>query len=283
MTGTKTKPKTQKTIIVRKKLRSNYSPEDHTKIVTDYIGGLSVQELSTKYVLQPKTIYELITSHWEALTNIRETTLLSHPTVQGSNSHHKSYAYHALKQIQRSSSMNEKFIDELSDDESMTLSDREVKFALLLISTGNSKKALLDSGLDLGLIKGKTSRKSTGSKVDGWNLGITLRCEYLKQKPNVAAFINELRVQKYLPDAVDLQFIQRELLEQLEQAKEDDSMTAYNQKNMVKTLTEDLGRTIGAFSDRIQVESVNPAEALDLLAQLNSANPATPVLEMGTN
>lgn len=263
-----TKPK--KTIL-RKKLKTKATATtDRDAIVCSFVDGVTVAELAQEHRLAKKTVYEIISNHWETLTNLRETGLLTRST--GLLNTHKGNNYHALKQIQGATNINKKFLDMLSPDTDMTLSDAEIHFCLLYTSGGNARQAMLKSGLDVGLIQGKSVRRLPNTNKGGFNLGIQLRVEYLKAKPNVARYLNELKMERYLPDAVDITAIQRELLEQLDQVKNDESLSGYNQKNMRLKITEKLGQTISAFSDRVTVEHVDPAKALDYLSTLASAN-----------
>ena len=253
-------------------------PEDNKKIVLAYVEGASAIELADKYRVSTDHINRVVNTHWQNLTNLREARMLSvgiSEPPQGV----VSSAYTALDKIQRANKgLNGDFLAMLSDSKDLTLTEPEIQFALLYVSTGSGSTALKKAGLDEGVIKGKSS----GSAHSGTRLAIELRVEYMKNKPNVAAYINELRTEKYVPQAVDLQHIQRELLEQIETCKADESMTSFRKKSMTHKLTVDLGKTIGAFSDRVVVEHVDPAAALDYLSQLNEveAKIVHPIIEI---
>lgn len=257
----------------RRKKGEYIDPDLHIKIIKEYVDGKTTADISKDYRLSTDYINRIITSHWENLTNLREARLLQ-VGIKEPPKGVISCAYTALDKIHKANKgLNKEFLDLLSGPTDPTLTEPEIQFALLYVATGSGTSALTKAGLNIGIIKAPPSEG--GSKGRGERLAKELRCTYLKNKPNIAEYINQLRTEKYLPQAVDLQFIQTELLEQLSQCKEDDHLNPRTKKQLLLRIVDTLGKTIGAFSDRLQVEHINPGEALDYLATLNSANKAT--------
>lgn len=269
---------TRKIITKTRKKPKTPSVEDTQAILIDFISGeTNHQTLAIKYSTTSGIVAKILTRHWKTFTNLRESKLLI--DSQKYDDVHKSGSYIALKSMGRALGMNEKFTDLLSEDDSQILSDHEVAFCLHYVSTGNSFTSVKESKLSVGLLQEKSEESRHKYKV-----ACRLRSTYLKNKPNVAAFINQLKSEKFLPEVIDKQFVQRELLEQLELIKEDDELSTYRKKTLALKTIESIGRTVGAFSETLRIEKVDPAEALDALAKLNQvdARIVEPVLEIGS-
>ncbi len=71
-----------------------------------------------------------------------------------------------------------------------------------------------------------------------------------------------------LSSPVSKEYVQSELVSQLEELKEVCIDDPRQRSNLLKTV-ELLGRSIGAFSDKIQVEEVSPNQALDKLIEMS--------------
>lgn len=261
--GIKRVPKSSVSVRVK---RANRTPSktERWEIIEAFCSGTTdFSVLGHKFSTSNKEISRVITGHWDKLTNLREAKLLT--DSQNYPSIHKSSSYHALKSICRAQEdPNGKFHELLSLASDPVLSDSEITFASTYVVTGSYAVALKEAKLDIGVLK-------AGKNETGESQALRMRCAYLKAKPNVAAFIMKLKQDSFIPEAIDKNFIQAELLEQLSHAKEDHtSQGALGKKNQLRII-EALGRTIGAFQDKVLIEKIDPAAALDYLESLNIA------------
>lgn len=254
----------QKTTVIRKKPVVNLTEDDRINIVKDYMSSeMSNSEIAKKYSTTDKNVELIVTRHWKSLTNVREAKSLMGD--QMNNLNHKGGNYHALKAIQKVPNINEEFLQLLSDPSDPVLTDAELKYCWLYVATGDNYQALHDAGLHVNLFGNQGDKKR-----HEYLLACRLRGLYIRQKDNVAKYLQRLKEEQYLPDIIDRAFVQRELLEQLHKLKEsndDGSMV----REINKTL-EMIGRTVGAFSDVIKVQEVDPAKALDYLETLAHAD-----------
>lgn len=245
----------------RKKPTDRLSDMDRLKVVHKYMtSDCSSSQLAEEFNTSPKNIDLIVQRHWTTLSNIRETKILTASTNVVDN--HKSSAYMALKAIGRVPQINKEFLDKLSGPDDPLLTDNELQYCYNLIATGDNLKALEAADLHRGLMTAKSDKNR-----NQYRLACSLRGHYLRQKKNVAEYIIKLKEEQYIPEAVDKQFIQRELLETLHHQKEGGEPT----DKRLRTV-ELLGKTVGAFSDVIKVEEVDPAKALDYIDSLAKAD-----------
>jgi len=262
--------------VTRKKVKSKLSPDETFAIVKDFVGGTTdYKELAEKYNTNTSNISQAISRVWASLTNLKETKILSiHVNNHNSNRNNPSPSrgYLSLKAIQESKDINKKFLTLLSDDNDPYLTDNELLFSQILVTTGNPLTAIEESGLATGLMK-KAGENATDTLR--YTTACRLRAEYLRTKPNILSYITSLREEKVQPliDSIDKEFIQSELLQELSAIKEDVKMPSATRHTLIAKTIENLGRTVGAFSDKIQIEELSPSDALDYLESLDSANP----------
>jgi len=234
--------------------------QERLQVVYDYMTtNLSLSGLAEKHNTSEKNVDHIVTRHWKSLTNVRETKLLS---VSNSELDHKSGAYHALKTIGKASHINEDFLSLLSEPHDRLLSDHELQYCYNFVATGNNLVALESAELHKGLLT-----QGSDKTRNQYRLACQLRGHYLRQKKNVAEYILKLKEEQYIPEIVDKQFIQRELLETLHHQKEEGTPS----KEVLRTI-ELLGKTVGAFSDVIKIEEVDPSKALDYIESLAQAD-----------
>lgn len=249
-----------KTVRTRKK-SSNISEAMKLEIVNKYMNtDLTNKQLAEEYKTSEKNIELIVSRHWKALTNVRETKNLVGD--QMNNLNHKGGNYHALKAIQKVPSINKEFLMLLSEPDDYELTDNELQYCYVFLATGDNTKALQESGLHVNLMGSPRDKEK-----HSFDLACRLRGMYIRKKKNIAKYLQSLKEKQYIPEIVNKEFIQRELLEQLEHQKE----LAVSSREINKTI-EMLGRTVGAFSDVIKVQEVDPAQALDYLSTLARAD-----------
>lgn len=240
------------------------SEQDRANVVKDYMTTNDTNaQIADRYSTTEKNVELIVARHWKSLTNIRETKNLVGD--QMNNLNHKGGNYMALKAIGRVPSINQDFLDLLSDPTDPELTDNELQYCWVYAASGENYEALHEAGLHIGLMGSKGDKER-----HQYQLSCRLRGLYLRKKRNVAEYIIKLKEEQFLPEIVDRSFVQKELLEQLAQLKEmnDDVAT---RREIGKTL-ERLGRSVGAFSDVVKVQEVDPASALDYLESLAKAD-----------
>ena len=90
------------------------------------------------------------------------------------------------------------------------------------------------------------------------------------KKSNVSKYITELREKKIENVIVSKGLVQSELVDQVTQLKEitsNDGTTIQQRSQLLKAI-ELLGKSVGAFSENIKVETVDPGQALDKLIDM---------------
>lgn len=228
----------------------------HTYMTTDK----TISEIAEEYNTTGKNVTLIVQRHWTSLSNVRETRILTESCGQVDN--HKNSAYMALKAMGKVSQINEQFLEKLSGPTDHLLTDHELQYCYHYVATGDNLKALESADLHRGLMTAKSDKNR-----NQYRLACQLRGHFLRQKENVAKYITKLKEEQYIPEIVDKQFIQRELLETLHHQKEG----GVSARERLRTV-ELLGKTVGAFSDVIKVEEVDPAKALDYIDTLAKAD-----------
>ena len=222
------------------------------KLLSEYVQeGTDHTALAEKYNLHPLQLRNFISTFRDKLNNTYELNYLinTQKTVMPQTSIDK-----ALSR----SFVEEKLKDLLSPAESSVLTEAEQVYGWVYAKTGSNDTALKESGFTTALKVKDTARKNL--------LGMLLR-----EKPNLAQFITEQQQINIERSEVTKKYVQSELVRQVEQLKEMTTLDNGNSSNRAQLLKsiELLGRTIGAFEDKIKVEEVDPSKALDRLIQLS--------------
>jgi len=258
---TKGKPK------VNTKRRAKPQPltsDDHKGIVFDYADGtLSVSEIAKKYSTTDKNVGLIVNRHWKALTNMRESrALLSQdPNLVNSKKSNGNGVAVVLQELEKVKEFNTEFTGLLSDPDAALLSDAEAIYCWTYVHSGDTYDAIRTAGLDAGLYKDKEEIARFS-----YDRAMKLRAMYLNNKPNVVSYIKELRETRLIDADVGKARLQSELLEQLDQMKSSGNSNKFRSQ-ILKTI-ELLGKTVGAFTERIEIHEVDPANALDQLIEM---------------
>jgi hypothetical protein len=148
--------------------------------------------------------------------------------------------------------------DMLSDDFTEVLTDHELMYCYIFANTGSNELALAESQLDT-VLNDKTPIRLR-------YLGM-----FLREKPNVKQFIKALQDEKLKQLDTSKERVQVELITQIEQLKEitaiGDGLNATNRSNLLRAI-EMLGKSIGAFTDRVELSEVKATDALDKLIEM---------------
>ena len=161
-----------------------------------------------------------------------------------------------IEKLKATEVINEEFLSLLSPDDSPTLTEEEALFSWIYVHKGDSIEALETAGLHIGLFP---DRPAT------YKRGLLTRSIFLQNKANIAQYIKELREKKYYTEDVTKQYVQELLLEQIAQMQlKGDKRDAVNLRQTIEL----LGKTIGAFTEKIEVHEVDPSRSLDLLISM---------------
>jgi len=134
--------------------------------------------------------------------------------------------------VPKSKFINEPFLERIEEGAAI--------YAYYFANSGDNKFALESAGLHLGVPANAT--KMTKEYV--WRV----RGQYLREIPEVKRIIQEEHDKKIAEFHIDKPHVQLEL------------------SNLLKAI-EMLGRTIGAFTDRVEVEEVDAKSGLQLLME----------------
>lgn len=213
-----------------------------------YLKGATTPELSVEFHYTEDKIIEMLEEHYRDVVNAKAAHSLCITSSDGSNP--------VLEKLRNTEVLQQEFLDLMSNENSCTLTEEESLFAWIYVHKGDSIEAIESSGLNIGLF---ADRPVT------YRRGILTRSLYLQNKNNVAQYIKELREKKYYTEDVTKQYIQELLLEQIAQMKlKGDKKDAVNLRQTIEL----LGKTIGAFTEKIEVHEIDPSRSLDLLIEM---------------
>jgi hypothetical protein len=222
--------------------------ENFYEILDLYLKGATIKELSNQFHYDEDKVRSMIDDHHEQLANSRAAHSLIITSKEGYNP--------VLEKLKAIEVINDEFLSKLSPEDSPTLSEEEALFCWIYVHKGDSQEAIEMATLDTGLFK---------EQIVTYKRGIFSRSLYLQNKNNVAQYITQLREQRYYTEDISKQYIQQLLLEQIDQVK-----SKGDRKDAVhlRQLIELLGKTIGAFTEKIEVMEYNPSRSLDLLIEM---------------
>jgi len=240
------------TTTIVKKAVENITAKHKYDIIDDYIySNLTNLEIANKYGTSEKNVGLIIARHYKALANVRETKILLQ-TQAGSQRF-----IMAKSEILDTEKINAEFLALLSEPDSITLTDNELVFCELYNDDGDEVRALEESGLNAGLKKTNDMRFR-----EEYMHALQLRSFYLRRKPNVGAYLLQIKQDKIKSITDGKQFVQSELLSVIERLKAHGSTQSLS--TYLKAV-ESLGRTYGAFDDKLVVEGLSGDSALDMI------------------
>ena len=254
-----------KPVVTKRRKHKKDLPSDNsviTQIVLMYSRGSSIEEISETTGWNEKSIQRDINRFFSSFKDVLETNLLVQTqALEDGTSAVKNRSTMQLYQSQQKidRDINSEFISKLSDNNDTVLTHEEMMFCYLLVHEGDAQNALLESGLSKGL-------QTSGT---GYKRACRLRVLMLKGKRNLIKYINDLQI-SYAKDLnIGKESIQSEIMQQLKHLKEQDDPR--NAPTIAK-LTEQLGRTVGAFTDKITIEEVSFDDAMDRMLEMRKAD-----------
>lgn len=233
-----------------KKAPENLTKAKRYEIIDDYIySSLTNPQIAEKYSTSENNVNLIVTRHFKALSNVKETKSL----IQTQFGNDK--VSMSKESVLDTDKINKEFLNLLSDPDSTALSDNELMFCELYNDNGDEVRALEESKLNLGLKKSREDRDR-----EEYENSLRLRSFYLRRKPNVGAYLNKLKSEKIQRIINGKEFVQNELLEVIERLK--NSGGDKNLSTYLKAVVE-LGRSYGAFEDKLSVSELSGDSALD--------------------
>jgi hypothetical protein len=217
------------------------SDSEKFKIIVKYAEGVSPAKLGHEFGVSTDTIKTLVNPLSSSLSLVQETNKL----IAGT----KGRSFLPLN-VPKSKFINEPFLERIEEGAAI--------YAYYFANSGDNKFALESAGLHLGVPANAT--KMTKEYV--WRV----RGQYLREIPEVKRIIQEEHDKKIAEFHIDKPHVQLELVSQIEELK---NLVAYDPRqrsNLLKAI-EMLGRTIGAFTDRVEVEEVDAKSGLQLLME----------------
>lgn len=181
------------------------------------------------------------------------TTLREMTVIRETNDLSNSYCTATLKR--RQGATPAKFITEAFLN---ILDEKAEVYAYYFAQTGDNKFSLRQSGLDIGIPK--SIKKETKDYI------LRIRGQYLRDLPPVKQYIQEEQTKRIEEYHLEKAQIQMELVNQIEELKEAVVNNPQQRTNLLKSI-ELLGKTIGAFTDKLEVEETNAKSGLQLILE----------------
>lgn len=228
-----------RSVVVRKQ-QDPLTDAQKYQILLKYSEGVPVSEIAASVSRDTKEISKLIQGHLKNMVAIRETNDL----IVGTHT--------AALKMQMGKTPNKfitsSFISSLENNAEM--------YAYFYSQTGDNKFALEQSGLDVGIPK--NMKKSTKEYV------YRIRGQFIRDLAPVKEIIRIEQDRRIAEYHIAKPQVQMELVNQIEELKELSVDDVRQRVNLLKAI-EMLGRTIGAFTDRVEVEETDARSGLEIL------------------
>ena len=226
-------------VIVRKR-KKDLTDQERYQIILKYSEGVPIKEIAESVSRDKREITKFISKTLNGMTAIKETNALQQDVHLGA-----SLQFHGKNP---SKFITTSFLKEIDTKAEI--------YAYYFAQTGDSKFSLIQSGLDMGIPQGM--RKRTKDYV------YKIRGQFLRDIPQVKDIIrveHDKRIREY---HIEKPQIQMELVSQIEELKEVVKDDPRQRVNLLKAV-EMLGRTIGSFTDRVEVEETDAKSGLEIL------------------
>jgi len=225
------------------------------KIINEYCFGKNTDVLSEEYNIAIRSLTDGITLYRERLNTMHEL----HYMTRASKT---SLASEVIEKALATKTIEKDILEMLSDETSEELTLQEELYCYLYVYTGSNNIAIKESGFSDKIPKDTTIKRQL--------LGM-----FLREKPNLKAYIGLLKDARIAEVKSSKQIVQHELINQVEQLKESVAHRgAPSDRGHLLRAIELLGKTVGAFEDRVRVTEVNANEALDELLKMAKAEAA---------
>lgn len=225
-----------------------FTDEKKFKALTLYLAGETMKAIAAEVGTGVGTVRKYLNAVVDGVVNVKASRALAN---QHANPQTKA-------KLQNPELINEEFKELLSPFDSPELTPEEVKFCWSYVASNDYYEALSTAGLDVGLIQAKTG-------VDlAYKASCRLRIAYLRSKKNILRHIKELREDSTLAANIDKDFLQKEILVQLETLKTKDSE---HSEKLARDYIQMLGRTFGGFTEKIEIGVVDHLKSVKALQE----------------
>lgn len=204
-------------------------------VLRSYRLGITPEIIGKEYGMTAEEIQDIIYEELNGLNAMKASMKLV-------------YKPHSMPALNKTETMNDKFL--------ALVPDNAQAYAFYYAMSGSNEYALKESGLDVGLPKSLTTRTR--------RYALTCRGKYLRKIPEVRKYIEAIQEERLRDANVQKPKVQTELLLQIEEMKELAGEDPRYRGHLLKAI-ELLGKTIGAFEDRVKVEEASTKSGLELL------------------
>lgn len=222
---------------------SSLTKEERYDILKGYSEGLDVKAMATEYQLCDNKLSAFIQRQLKDMLVVRETNELMQQPAKGK-------PVGAAIQGSISKCLTPAFLQKVDEEADI--------YAYYFVQTNDNVFALKTSGLDVGIPK---SMKAT-QKQYVYNI----RGQYIRAIPAVRDFIRAEQDKLMLDKNINKVYVQRELVEQIEQLKYLSVEDPRQRSNLLKSI-EMLGKTVSAFTERIELGDADAKTGLDILME----------------
>jgi hypothetical protein len=235
-----------------KKRFSDLSVEDQLKCLNEFALGHSRQALSDKYLVSYDTLRHGIKSFRQKLNSAYELEyMLAAEKTE--------LPIETIESALSTTLLTDKLKDICSGDTDETLSQAELLYCYIWVHTGSNDTALKESGFSEILDTKSSNRKQ-------------LFGMFLRDKPNLKQYIQTLQKIQLEEVKASKQHVQYELTKQVEQLREAVARGGRpSDRGHLLRAIELLGKTVGAFEERVRITEVSAADALDNLLDMVKA------------
>ena len=234
------------------------SAEDKEKALAMLFNGHSVSRIGKYFNVNPNTLKEYFSTLKENLNislalNEKLLMIKKDPlAVKPVNTKRE------IESVLSNITIDKKLEEFTSPLDSEHLTPEELAFCWLLSTTGSITAALEESGFLSILSVNKPSY-------------VQILGTYLSQKPNLKSYISQLQTNKELELNITRDMVQSELVTQILQLKDRLASNTNNRqldRGYLLKAIELLGKSVAAFTDRVEVQEVDPKKALDTLIEM---------------
>jgi len=233
---------TKEKVTVRRRTISSLTDADRYSVLKGYAEGVDVKQMARQFEVSDQELSKFIQSHLRSSLITRETNELMQTT-------NKNVLGNAVSGT-ITKCLTPAFIAKV--EENMDI------YAYYYVQSGDNEFAIKESGLDIGIPPNlRAAHKNNILKIRG---------QFIRDIPVVKKYIREEQDRRMAENNIDKVYVQRELIDQIDQLKMlavDDSR---QRANLLKSI-EMLGKTIGAFTERVEIEETDAKKGLDILME----------------
>lgn len=222
--------------------REGLTDEQKYRVLKDYSQGISVRDIAKSVSRDRRFISNMIQKTLKEMNTIRETNDLVVGTTAGS-----------LKmQLGTSPTkfLTREFLDNVEQGAEV--------YAYYFGQTSDNKFSLEQAGLDKGIAE--TLPASTRNYV------YKVRGQFIRDIPQVRDAIRAEQDRRIKEYRIEKPQVQMEIVQQIEELKEICIDDPRQRSNLLKSI-EMLGRSIGAFTDRIETTETDAKSGLEILME----------------